>query len=130
MTELPCPHGNVSTVTCNQCNEAEAGVCEVCGYWLSAGETTCPECHPESAGSHGGVAEGGWLSETWLAGMEAIYYNGHDDPDGWMIRHGRAYDSCHFGPFATLREAAEWAEKHPHVTPQFVPLFLTVDWGR
>jgi hypothetical protein len=90
-----CPHGNVSAVTCNECNG-----------------------RPRYE-----------ATDEWIARYEATFEP--DPPDGWMIRHGRAFGPpCHFGPFATLREAVEWAEAHPHVAPGYVPLYLTVDWER
>lgn len=65
----------------------------------------------------------------WVAAMEQLHEG--DPPDGWVIEHHRAFgQTCHFGPFATLSEAADWALAHPHVNAGFVPLYLTVDWSR
>ena len=54
------------------------------------------------------------------------------EPDGWMIRHNRLYDSVHFGPFATKDEALAWHAAHESegVNGFLVPLYRTVDWAR
>lgn len=53
-----------------------------------------------------------------------------DVPAGYMVRHSRATDTLHFGPFPDLVALTKWCCDHPEVTATAVPLYLTVDWNR
>lgn len=54
-------------------------------------------------------------------------------PSGWMIAHHRMGSTCNFGPFSSLAAAHAWWEqtgKPMGVSPNFIALFLNVDWNR
>lgn len=53
-----------------------------------------------------------------------------DLPDAWMIAHHRATDTLNFGPFDTIDEAVKFVETNRGVSPNFIPLYKTVDWNR
>jgi hypothetical protein len=53
-----------------------------------------------------------------------------DEPAGYLVRHTRATDTLHFGPFPTIVAATMWLCDHPDVFGLIHPLYLDVDWNR